>query len=44
MRGKGEDVPILANDIIVVPNSRTRSALQMVLQGFGASAVRLPIP
>jgi polysaccharide export outer membrane protein len=44
MRGKSEDIPILANDIIVVPNSRTRSALQILIQGFGASAVRLPIP
>jgi hypothetical protein len=44
MRGKREDVPILANDIIVVPNSRTRSALQIVLQGFGASALRVPVP
>jgi polysaccharide export outer membrane protein len=44
MRGKREDVPILANDIIVVPNSRTRSALQILLQGFGASAMRLPVP
>jgi len=44
MRGKREDIPILANDIIVVPNSRTRSALQIVLQGFGASALRVPVP
>jgi polysaccharide export outer membrane protein len=44
MRGKNEDIPILANDIIVVPNSRTRSTLQILLQGFGASAMRLPIP
>jgi polysaccharide export outer membrane protein len=44
MRGKREDVPILANDIIVVPNSRTRSALQIMLQGFGTSALRLPLP
>jgi len=44
MRGKREDIPILANDIIVVPNSRTRSALQVLLQGFGSSAMRLPLP
>jgi len=44
MRGKREDIQIQANDIIVVPNSRTRSALQIVLQGFGMSAMRLPIP
>jgi len=44
MRGKREDIPILANDIIVVPNSRTRSALQIMLQGFGTSALRVPIP
>jgi polysaccharide export outer membrane protein len=44
MRGKTEDLPILANDIIVVPNSRTRSAIQIMLQGFGASALRVPVP
>ena len=44
MRGKREDIPILANDIIVVPNSRTRSALQIMLQGFGTSALRVPVP
>ena len=44
MRGKQEDIPIMANDIIVVPNSRSRSALQIILQGFGSSALRVPIP
>jgi hypothetical protein len=44
MRGKREDIPILANDIIMVPDSRTRSALQILLQGFGTSALRVPVP
>ena len=44
MRGKRDDIPILANDIIMVPDSRTRSALQIILQGFGTSALRVPVP
>jgi polysaccharide export outer membrane protein len=44
MRGKQNDIPILANDIIMVPDSRTRSALQILLQGFGTSALRVPVP
>jgi len=44
MRGKSADIPILANDIIVVPNSPARSTLLIMLQGFGASAMHLPIP
>src|SRR5439155_617074 len=48
MRGRSPDVPILANDIIVVPNSKTKSALMPVLNSFGVNiaygAARVLIP
>ena len=44
MAGKKEDLPILANDIIIVPNSRFRSVTQTLLNAFGANASRLTMP
>lgn len=45
MSGKKEDMPILANDIIIVPNSRTKSIGGALLRAFGLSSVaRLPLP
>lgn len=44
MKGKREDLQILANDIIIVPNSRMKSIALPVLSAFGVSAARLPIP
>ena len=45
MNGKKEDVPILANDIIIVPNSRGKSIGGALLRAFGLSTVaRVPIP
>ena len=44
MKGKKEDLQILANDIIIVPNSRMKSIALPILSGFGVSAARLPIP
>jgi len=41
MRGKSDDVPIVANDIIIVPNSRPRSVFSYVLNGLGTSALRV---
>src|SRR5881396_2497195 len=38
MRGRSQDVPILANDVIVVPNSKTKSAFMPVINAFGAQA------
>lgn len=35
MRGRKPDMPIMANDIIVVPNSKTKSAMLPVLNSFG---------
>ncbi|HLF85018.1 MAG TPA: SLBB domain-containing protein, partial [Blastocatellia bacterium] len=45
MAGKKEDVPIMANDIIIVPNSRTKTIGGALLRAFGLSTVaRIPIP
>ena len=48
MRGRSPDIPILANDIIVVPNSKTKSALMPVLNSFGVNiaygAARVLLP
>lgn len=45
MSGKKPDVPILANDIVMVPNSRTKSIGNAVLKAFGMSTItRIPIP
>ena len=44
MAGKADDIPILANDIIEIPNSKSRSAFGMILTGLGTSALRAPIP
>ena len=43
MKGKSEDVPILPNDIIVVPNSRMKTITAPLLQALGTSAVRIPV-
>jgi hypothetical protein len=45
MSGKKEDVPIMANDIIIVPNSRMKSVGGALLRAFGLNSVtRLPLP
>ncbi len=44
LSGKAEDLAILANDIIIVPNSKLKSITAPMLNALGASAVRLPIP
>jgi len=44
-KGQKKDIPILANDIIVVPNSRIKSITTVLLTGFGSglyNIVRLP--
>ncbi|HYP27614.1 MAG TPA: polysaccharide biosynthesis/export family protein [Blastocatellia bacterium] len=42
MSGKKPDVPILANDIVLVPNSRLKSVTGTVLSAFGVNAWRFP--
>jgi polysaccharide export outer membrane protein len=39
MSGKKPDVPILANDIVMVPNSRVKSVGNAVLKAFGLSTL-----
>src|SRR5437762_4498069 len=40
MRGRSPDVPIMANDIIVVPNSKAKSALLPMMNSFGVNIAR----
>jgi polysaccharide export outer membrane protein len=45
MKGRQKDVPIFANDIIVVPNSRIKSVTSVILTGLGSgvnNVVRIP--
>ncbi|MEP7273692.1 MAG: polysaccharide biosynthesis/export family protein, partial [Acidobacteriota bacterium] len=44
MSGKKEDVPILANDIIIIPNSRMKTVGGSLLMTLGTNAMRFPIP
>jgi polysaccharide biosynthesis/export protein len=39
-----EDLAIMANDIIMVPNSRIKSVSQGLLQALGTNSMRLPMP
>jgi len=43
MGGKRDDVTILANDIIIVPNSRFKSFGAALLTAFGYNATRVPV-
>jgi polysaccharide biosynthesis/export protein len=43
MNGKNEDIPVRANDVIIVPNSRTKSVGSVLLTAFGVSAARVPM-
>jgi len=43
MSGKKEDMLVLANDIIIVPNSKLKSVGGTLLTAFGTSATRLPV-
>jgi len=45
MSGKKDDIAIAANDIIMVPNSRTKSIGGAVLKAFGLTTLtRFPVP
>ena len=48
MRGRNPDVAIMANDIIVVPNSKAKSAFVPIMNSFGVNiaygAARVLIP
>ncbi|MGH9803103.1 MAG: polysaccharide biosynthesis/export family protein [Blastocatellia bacterium] len=43
MSGKKEDIPIFANDVVIVPNSRTKSVGGSLLMALGVNTARLPI-
>jgi polysaccharide export outer membrane protein len=43
MSGKNEDIPLLANDVVIIPNSRTKSVGGMLLQALGVNSARLPM-
>ena len=44
MKGKKPDIPIMANDIIMVPNSTMKSIGGALLSAFGMTSVtRVPI-
>jgi polysaccharide export outer membrane protein len=43
MNGKKEDIPILANDVIIIPNSRTKSVGGAILMALGINSARLPM-
>ncbi len=43
MNGKKQDIPILANDIIIVPNSRLKSVGSTLLRAFGVNSARVPL-
>ena len=42
MSGKKPDIPMLANDIVIVPNSRFKTIGGTLLTAFGSSATRVP--
>jgi polysaccharide biosynthesis/export protein len=43
MSGKANDLPIMANDIIIIPNSKMKTIAAPMLSALGMSAVRIPI-
>ena len=43
MKGTNEDVSILPNDIIVIPNSKMKTITTPLLQALGVQAVRIPV-
>jgi polysaccharide export outer membrane protein len=43
LSGKQDDVPIFPNDVVIVPNSRTKSISSAFLTALGVNSARLPI-
>jgi polysaccharide biosynthesis/export protein len=43
INGKEEDIPLQANDLIIVPNSKTKSIGGMLLMALGVNSARLPV-
>jgi polysaccharide biosynthesis/export protein len=42
MSGKADDIPVLANDVIIIPNSRKKSVGGMLLMALGVNSARIP--
>lgn len=43
MNGKREDISVQANDVVIVPNSQTKSVGWALLMAFGVNSMRVPI-
>src|SRR5262245_38924892 len=43
MDGKKEDIVVQANDVIIIPNSRTKSVGAILLTAFGVNSARYPM-
>lgn len=43
MDGKQDDIAILPNDVVIVPNSRTKSISSALLNALGTNSARIPI-
>src|SRR5262245_12944262 len=43
MNGKTEDIPVQANDVVIVPNSQPKSVGGALLMAFGVNLTRIPI-
>jgi polysaccharide export outer membrane protein len=43
MSGKKEDLLIMANDVVIIPNSRTKSISSALLTALGTSSARIPM-
>ena len=43
MNGKKEDILVQANDVIIIPNSRTKSVGAILLTAFGVNSARYPM-
>jgi len=43
MNGKKEDIVVQANDVIIIPNSRTKSVGAILLTAFGVNSARYPM-
>lgn len=44
MNGKQPDIPVYANDVILVPNSQTKAIGGALLMAIGANSLRFPLP
>jgi len=43
INGKEDDIPLQANDVVIIPNSKTKSIGGMLLMALGVNSARLPV-